>query len=87
MWLIVCGFVTLGMYIKSYSFIKTHQPDIRNRNLKFLLVLVTMWIAVGVIVYIDNRAIQDVAALIGLVITLAVYGLFFVFKKFNGEQD
>lgn len=85
-WMIVGAFVTLGMYLKVYSSIKKFQNDIKNPRFKFFLVLLVMWLVIGVMVNIEDRALQDVAVLIGLVATLTVYSVFFIFKKFNGEE-
>jgi hypothetical protein len=82
-WLFISAIVTWGLYMKVYSSIKDFQKDVKNPKLKFLIFLVLVWILIAVVVSINERAVQNVVMFIGLVVTLSVYSVFFVLKKFN----
>lgn len=85
--LVTSFLVTWGLYIKSWSFIKRWQTDISNAGLKFFTVVLLIWITIGVVVAIDVKPLQEIAFLMGFVVSMSVYGMFFVFKKFNSGID
>jgi hypothetical protein len=85
-WLITSLMVTWGMYFTVFRSIKKFQNEAKHKGLKFMILLVLSWVAVGLFILTDNPLIQNIIMALGLVVILLLYSLFFVFTG-NREDD
>ena len=86
-WLITIIMVTWGMYFTVYRSIKKFQNEVRYKGLKFIILLVFTWIVVGLFIVTENQLTQNIIMVVGLIILLFLYSLFFVIMGDGGDKE